>query len=128
MVWLAIAACTSPSPQDKDGDDVPPPPVPTTPTPPTPTDTDTDLPEPVVPLLDEALDVRCPNPKAGSLFPVGDDLHRVTLTDAAGRCNDGTPPVLYVRAATDPAHDSDWLWIFDGGGDCTNHEACAARW
>ncbi|MEZ4238329.1 MAG: pectin acetylesterase-family hydrolase [Myxococcota bacterium] len=60
--------------------------------------------------------------------PPGDDLHRVTLTDAAARCNDGTPPVLWVRAATDPAHARDWVVHLEGGGLCRTAAECAARW
>jgi hypothetical protein len=93
---------------------------------PTP-DTESPVPdEPVGPMsevLAEGCDVR-----PGPALQPGDDLHRVTLADATARCNDGTPPVLYVRAASDPAHTADWVVHLDGGGLCQTAEECAARW
>jgi hypothetical protein len=81
------------------------------------------------PPIDEALTERCADPSPNRLvMPLGDDLRRVTLSDAAARCNDGTPPVLYVRSATDPAHARDWVVHLMGGGYCESHETCAARW
>lgn len=93
-----------------------------------PSSTPTDESPPVSPPpVDEAMDEFCPNPRPGELFPEGDDLARVTLS-GAGRCNDGSEPVLYVRAATDPKHADDWVWRFGGGGFCSSTESCAARW
>ncbi len=43
-------------------------------------------------------------------------------------CNDGTPAVLYVRAATDPEHAADWVLHLQGGSDCVSYETCAARY
>lgn len=99
-----------------------PPPVPTT------TTTTTSSPPPQqVPMIDEVLRAeRCPSPAPGEPFPPGEGLHKVTL-NGAGRCNDGSSPALYVRAATDPAHDADWVWFFDGGSYCAGQEDCAVR-
>lgn len=94
----------------------------------TPVSGDSGLPaEEETPLVDEALEPICPDPVLGERFPVGDDLARVTLA-GAGRCNDGSAPVLYVRRATDPTHADDWVWRFDGGSYCADADSCAARW
>jgi hypothetical protein len=92
------------------------------------TTTTTTSPAPDVPWIGEALADRCPDPPHPDLVPSGDDLRRVTLADATARCNDGSAPVLYVRAATDPAHDADWVVHLMGGGYCDSYETCAARW
>ena len=79
-----------------------------------------------VPLIDEALLGRCDPTQAVAVGAGGDDLFRVTLP--AGRCNDGTPAVAYVRAATDPAHADDWVIYLDGGNRCATGEECSIRW
>ena len=58
----------------------------------------------------------------------GRDLHRLILDDPAAVCNDGTPAVLYVRAATDPEHLDDWVLHLQGGSHCTTYEECQVRW
>lgn len=83
---------------------------------------------PEVPLLSDALKVRCPNVVPRADAPEGDDLFRVALTGAHGVCNDGSTPVMYVRAASDPLHQNDWTLHLDGGGACQDHEGCAQRW
>lgn len=83
---------------------------------------------PLVPLLAEALADRCPDPTPPPPYPAGDALHRATVLGSDASCNDGTPPVLYVRAATDPAHAADWVLHFEGGSFCEDYETCAARW
>jgi hypothetical protein len=77
----------------------------------------------------------CPDPDAlvspRVSAPRGDgrlDLHRVTLDDPAALCNDGTPAVLYVRAATDPARASEFLVLLEAGGACTDADSCYDRW
>jgi len=77
-----------------------------------------------VPLVTDALLGRCdPTFQAGNQAPL---MHRVTLTGGS-RCNDGTPPVLFVRPASDPGEDR-WVVHFDGGGRCGSGEECAQRW
>ena len=58
----------------------------------------------------------------------GGALHRLMLWDSPYRCNDGTPPALFVRAALDPAHASDWVIHLDGGASCDTHQRCVDRW
>jgi hypothetical protein len=82
-------------------------------------------PEP--PLLDEVLSSRCPDPTPRGVVPPGDDLHKLTLS-GEGVCNDGTPAVLYLRAAADPEHQHDWVVFLEGGSCCDNAEDCAIRW
>ncbi len=124
-MFLVALACTTPESDDGSAD--------TPPDPPPDTDTDTSVgdtdepPAPEVPLIAEALAGRCPEPNSGEPLKQGADMHRVTLV-GLGHCNDGSPPVLYVRAATDPAHENHWVWLFDGGGFCPDYEGCAARW
>jgi len=80
---------------------------------------------PPLPMVDEALAGRC-EPTFPDV-PVDAALHRVTLDAAVGRCNDGTPPVLFVRPASDPEEDR-WVVYFDGGSRCAEGEDCAVRW
>ncbi len=83
--------------------------------------------EPVLPLIGEALGELC---VTGSLpTPPGEGpLHRVTL-DAPGMvCNDGSSPVAYIRAATDPDMAADWLVFLEGGRFCDSWQSCADRW
>lgn len=83
----------------------------------------TDTP-PAVPLLGEAL--ACdPTPEP---LPDGDDLRRATLAAPDALCNDGTPGVLYLRAATEPEHDRDFVLYLDGGRYCEDWEVCVERW
>ena len=60
-------------------------------------------------------------------LPEGDELHRVTLASPGAVCNDGTPALLFVRAATDPARADHWIFHLQGGGSCAEHD-CAERW
>jgi len=78
-----------------------------------------------LPMIDVALDYRC-EPEEEVETEGGDELSLATLP--AGRCNDGTPAVAYVRAATDPAYDDHWLVFLDGGNRCVNGEDCSKRW
>ncbi len=112
MWTLLVSACMDPTPQPAGQ---------VTPTPaPTPPRGGTDE-----PWIDEALAERCPDPGPATTPPPG-DLHRLTVPDT--RCNDGSPAVVYVRAATDPAHADDWVLFMHGGGDCHSWETCADRW
>ncbi len=105
---------------------------------PTPTETattgttgatgDTSGPTPEVPRIAEALADRCGDPSPRVWGIPGDDLKLVTLADAAARCNDGTPPVMWVRRATAPEHADDCVVHLDGGSFCADYETCAVRW
>jgi hypothetical protein len=77
--------------------------------------------------IDQALDQVCPQ-QWPTVEPTGEALHRVTLHDSPARCNDGTPPVMYVRGALDPALQTEWLVHLDGGAACGDYETCADRW
>ena len=57
----------------------------------------------------------------------GADLHRLTLDSPAALCNDGTQAVVYVRPGTGDSRDR-WSLHLQGGGSCTGHEECEARW
>lgn len=58
----------------------------------------------------------------------GDELQRYTLRDPQAVCNDGTPGVLYVRAATNPELADVWQLHVQGGGACSGWASCAERW
>lgn len=77
--------------------------------------------------IDEVLDGVCERrlPKPGT--DETGDLHRATVTDSPGTCNDGSPPVTFVRAGT-PEHAADWVLAFQGGGSCASYDECTARW
>jgi hypothetical protein len=81
----------------------------------------------LIPPIDEALAEICPQP-----WPTqpdsGEALHRVTLHDSPARCNDGTPPVMYIRRALDPEREHEWLVHLDGGAACFDHQSCMDRW
>ncbi|MEQ1508450.1 MAG: pectin acetylesterase-family hydrolase, partial [Myxococcota bacterium] len=83
---------------------------------------------PILP-VEAALEEVCPNwaPRV-TPGPIDKDLHKVTLTDASSVCNDGSPPVLYVRPASDPDHRDDWVLFLQGGNHCEDYQTCAARW
>lgn len=96
--------------------------------PPAGADPTASTPSPPVFPVEEALSDRCPDPTPAAVLGRGATLHRVTLSDAVARCNDGSPPVLYVRGSTDPEHAADWLVHLNGGGYCDGYETCAERW
>jgi hypothetical protein len=54
----------------------------------------------------------------------GDELQRFTLDHPQAVCNDGTPAVLYVRPATDPALAKVWSIHVQGGGACSSWAGC----
>ena len=85
-------------------------------------------PDPVseAPPIAEALGDLCPEPLPEE--PNGLGLHRVTLHDAPSRCNDGSPPLLFVRQALDSARSDEWVIHLDGGSSCSDYETCTARW
>ncbi len=85
-------------------------------------------PPPPVDPIEVALADRCPDPTPHQVAGRSPDLHRVLLTDAEARCNDGSPPALYVAAAADPAHARDWVLSLEPGARCATWEECAVRW
>jgi hypothetical protein len=80
----------------------------------------------LVPLIGDALASRCDPFATLPTGSGGDELHRATLVE--GRCNDGTPAVAYVRAATDPALEGTVVVHLDGGNRCATGEECSIRW
>lgn len=66
-------------------------------------------------------------PRPGTGVDVGTDLKKVTLTAPEAICNDGSPAVMYVRAAATPAAANDWVFHLQGGGSCGGSD-CAVRW
>lgn len=54
------------------------------------------------------------------------DLFLVTADDAKARCNDGSPPGMYVRRGS-PGHEDDWVVFLEGGGGCGQHATCRER-
>ncbi len=83
-----------------------------------------------VPLLNAALDGKCPGGKPpGTGVPPGNDLHKVTLDEYPDAvCNDGSPGILYVRAASLPAAKNSWVIHLQAGGSCSSWEECRNRW
>ncbi len=134
-MWIVWAlACAGPEPKDTaTAPDVDAPPtteVPETDLPPDETDPpDTTPPvDPIATVLGDCGGEFQVPPEFPNQLADGDALHEVVLTDADAVCNDGTPAVLYVRAATDPEHAADWVLHLQGGSDCVDYEACAARY
>lgn len=111
MIWTWLA-CQPSTPTDTTGED---------------TSTETPIPTTALP-LGEALAARCKDPTPPRVVPNGLWMHRATLSSADAVCNDGSPPVLYVRTASDPTHANDWVVHLMGGGACGTYEQCAARW
>lgn len=68
-----------------------------------------------------------PNVAAGS-------LRKVTINAPNAVCNDGSPAVMYVRAARSGASEpggpsaNRWEIHFEGGGSCESYEDCGLRW
>ncbi|MCA9488469.1 MAG: hypothetical protein KC621_01055, partial [Myxococcales bacterium] len=59
--------------------------------------------------------------------PTGDmSLKRVETPNA--HCNDGSPPAMFLRAATNPEHRQDWVVFLEGGGSCASNPGCQERW
>lgn len=122
-MWAVFIACRAPEPEQEHtpGSSSPDPLVP-------PAVVAVDRP-PDVPLIDEALALRCPDPTpVEPPVPPGEDLHKVTLTGGTSLCNDGTAPAIYIRAASNEARSGDWVLYIDGGNSCDSYEECAERW
>lgn len=83
-----------------------------------------------VPIIDRALDGNCPGGKPpGTGVAPGNDLHKFTLDDYPDAiCNDGTPAIMYVRAASTPAARNSWVIHMQAGGACSDYEVCMQRW
>jgi hypothetical protein len=58
----------------------------------------------------------------------GPDLHKVTLNAPRAICNDGTPAVMYIRRAANPASATRWVIYLQAGGSCIDYETCLVRW
>jgi hypothetical protein len=61
----------------------------------------------------------------------GVDLRKYTIDTTKfpnAVCNDGTPAVFYYGAATRAEDRGKWVIFLQGGGGCSNGQACAERW
>ncbi len=62
------------------------------------------------------------------------DLRRIVINSPDAVCNDGTPAIIYVRAARAGATEPDgpsanrWVIHFLGGSSCDDYQECADRW
>ena len=62
------------------------------------------------------------------------DMRKIVINAPGAVCNDGTPAVMYVRAARSGATEPDgpsanrWAIHLEGGGSCESFEDCGARW
>lgn len=62
------------------------------------------------------------------------ELRKIVINAPGAVCNDGTPAVMYVRAARPGAVEPDgpaanrWVIHFEGGGSCETFEDCGVRW
>lgn len=55
-------------------------------------------------------------------------MHRMTVTDTDAHCNDGSPPVIAIQAATDVEHQNDWIVYMEPGSYCATGQDCIDRW
>ncbi len=78
---------------------------------------------PVAEALQGTCGRRLPVPGKATDLP----LKVVTVKDAEGRCNDGSPPKMYVQHGT-PEHSDDWVISFEGGATCSDYTSCMTRW
>ena len=84
-------------------------------------------------ISDSTFSKSCPEgkPPTGGVSG-GKDLYKVTV-DISARpeavCNDGTPPVMFIRASTGGAEANKWLFHIQGGGGCSGeYKSCLDRW
>src|SRR5688500_17576817 len=76
-------------------------------------------------------EVTCDDPgDPGTGIGAGAALPKVTLDDYPDAvCNDGSPGVMYVRAASAPEFATRWVFHFQGGGGCgADFQTCKDRW
>lgn len=76
----------------------------------------------------DALDRACRIERGGFDEPEDGDLHKVTIDEPDAVCNDGTPGVMWIRPASDPAHADDWVIFLAAGGLCSSEAECTVRW
>lgn len=83
-----------------------------------------------VPLIAQALDGKCPGgAPPGTGVASGNELRKVTLSaDPDALCNDGSPAIMYVRAASSAAAAGSWVIHLQPGGACGTWEECRNRW
>ena len=90
-----------------------------------------------VPNIRDAL--RCPNSPDGQQpyrlrQASSGDLRKVVIEGPNAVCNDGSSPIMFVRAARPGATEPDgpssnrWIIHFLGGSHCKDYEECATRW
>ncbi len=93
-------------------------------------DTSQDAAPSLAPNVSEVLAETCPVKENNLRWspPAGSDLQKLTLDAPLARCNDGSPAIAYVRAASSEAHTNRWVFHLQGGGGCASHDECEARW
>jgi hypothetical protein len=60
------------------------------------------------------------------LLSDGAEVQLTMLTDTKARCLDGTFSGFYFQPATSSANSTKWVFVLDGGGECTTEAACTA--
>jgi|GEM_PF-1400033 hypothetical protein len=84
-------------------------------------------------ITEDAFETSCPegSPPTGGVGG-GTDMYKVSVDitshpDAV--CNDGTPPVMFIRASTGGTETNKWLFHIQGGGGCSGeYQNCLDRW
>ncbi|MCA9488473.1 MAG: hypothetical protein KC621_01075 [Myxococcales bacterium] len=66
---------------------------------------------------------RLPKKSAGT-----GDMSAKWVKGTNAHCNDGSPPVMYLRESSNPAHRDDWVVFLEGGGSCASNATCQDRW
>lgn len=88
-------------------------------------------PEPAPPVharpVAEALEATCGPRLPAKGTATGLPLKVVTVAESPARCNDGSPPAMYVRAGQGE-HVADWVLVMEGGAFCVDYPTCMARW
>lgn len=90
-----------------------------------------------VPSIKDA--ISCPNsPDGKQPYRVNQltsgNMTKVVIDSPGAVCNDGTPAVMFVRAARAGATEPDgpsanrWVIHFAGGSHCSSYEECGTRW
>lgn len=57
----------------------------------------------------------------------GANVPLTMLTDPKARCMDGTLSGFYHQPASAPENSTKWVFVLDGGGECTTQAACESH-